>query len=721
MSPWSLLQCACCAGAHRIAKLLVHAPVSMVPDAVLAAYHNQAQRAQAPQPTLFTPHPIACKPQVGLIPRVSQETRQRQPWRPSSTSASVPQAPSSQAPSRRQSLGMPQSSSAASGCVDAASQHIGRRASLETMPAASSHAAVLNAKLAAREMLQPDESSHGRQLLGQDGLLTAERASDQQSKARVGAGMHKQAPGKHALGGGVVHSQESSSFIPAYRPAMAAREPNVPTRVSRRQRTQLADLLPHHARSVSPHVDKAGHDGGLPIQSEAHNTGSRTSQPAGRKQNLNKGSQRHPQAEMTDVRGHVTAQQLHHGSTWVAARRITKPSRNVSEDPQQLETSMSNPGRNKSRGGVQPGNQYPGETRTASSPLKRHPQSVHHSSTKLASTHDGDRAFVRESTGESRPAPEAANVHGNAHARNAAGRSSYAARWMSSLDAAMRSLDIAADRTSHALQSRLAPIARLPQQAHAGSRAAHSAASAAPSGMAVQKHAGHPQEHGVTRNHASITALHPASSAAWGAAQGNTHRGSSDGAIMETSAAHAAKLHLQEQHQPSAPADALAGEAAAAGASGQQYLNQHPQPSARMPYDESAGSAAASGRASGQAHVQQQQQQHAGSSHWQRGTETRRQGVPLSQAPPQRQQLGVTSWTRPYDHNTQLLGDGQGSDRARVTNTMILHLSESPLLELPQAGHAADSLQHQAGLQTQEAVFSGATPQPHHRPCAGEP
>ena len=377
---------------------------------------------------------------------------------------------------------------------------------------------------------------------------------------------------------------------------------------------------------------------------------------------------------------------------------------------------MSSPGRNENRDSVQPAAQYARETCKASSPLKRHPQPAHHTSSKLASSYGSDRAFVCESIGESRPAPEAAPVHGNARARNAAGRSSYAARWMSSLDAAMRSLDVAADRTSHALQSRLAPVARLPQQPPAGSRAAHSSASdsAAPSRMADQRHAGSPQEHAGNRAHTSIPALRPASSAASATAQGNTRRGSSEGARAETSRSHTAKLHLQEHRQPSAPTVAMVRTGAAASASGQGYLNHHPQPSAHMPSDENAGSAAASASASGQAHLQQQQQ-HMGNCCPQNDTEMRRHRDLSGLALSQRQQPRVDP--HPDEDNTQHPADGRGFEKGRIANNTTLHLSGSPTLDLPQAGHAA---QHQAELQPQDPAFSGATPQPHHRPCVGE-
>ncbi len=64
--------------------------------------------------------------------------------------------------------------------------------------------------------------------------------------------------------------------------------------------------------------------------------------------------------------------------------------------------------------------------------------------------HEGDGAEVGESDGQD---PQNRMKGG----RGAAGRSSYAARWMSSLDVAMRSLNAAAEHASQALETRLRP------------------------------------------------------------------------------------------------------------------------------------------------------------------------------------------------------------------------------------------------------------------------
>ncbi|KAK9844722.1 hypothetical protein WJX74_005901 [Apatococcus lobatus] len=659
-------------GAHRIAKLLVHAPICMVPETVLAAHRSQAQLARAPQPTLFTPTEILCKPQAGLTPRPQQETRHRQPWRPSSTSVTVPQASSSQAPSRRQSLGVQLSSSAASGCAAAASHNASRRSSLGTVHAANSHAAVLNAKLATGQPLHLHEPSRGQQLTGQDALLGPGAGSHQKSSPHGSTGMRKPARSKPVPDSQASNSQESSSLIPAYRPAVAVpRELNAAAKGPMMHRGQPADLLPHHARPRSDGVAKAGHFEAVPTQSGVFNTGNTTLKAAGREGNLEQRSKRHLLDAVGNTFGPSAAQVPHDRSSRLVSANKPRMSDAVSEEPQQLRITATGQGLDEDQLTLQ-GNQHGKGMQMTSSPQRRHHPQLEKpatSSCKQVSRHDGMRASAQESMGESR---SAASVHGNANGRNVAGRSSYAARWMSSLDAAMRSLDIAADRTSHALQSRLAPTAKPchNQQASAGSGHAHSSAKAASSVASAQKGNGHPQNHATFGIGASTPAALPASSA--------TCQSQHDPRVVPTSEGAAASSCSAASHGP----EPFASQPA-----------QQQQPSA-CNHNGKRSCKAASGSTPGQG---------SGSVHCKKGIENRHYGY------------------APYVGDGQPTLDVQGCDMRQTvpTDGKSKLPAESRLLDGPPTRNALDSLQDQAASRMRQAALQGTPPQPLHRLPAG--
>lgn len=656
----------------------------MVPDAVLAAHQNQLQLARAPQPTLCTPPEILAKPQAGLTLRAQQEARHRQPWRPSSTSVSVLQASSSQAPSRRQSMSM-QASASGNGLV--ARHHASRRSSLGTLHAANSHAAVLNAKLAAGEPLDMLESYSGKQLSSQDTLLDRPSTiSPSGGILHAWPGTDKGADEKQAVHSAAAPMRGSGSLIPAYRPAVAANQPTGRTQAERDAST--------HFQNVNDWM------GGRPreVLEAGTNTSPAAAPPA------EPGSKRISVGAATDDSGHSTAQLTHGRSSRVAARSKPLTSRSPARDSWQLDMNKNIRERSATSDGMQPSNGFARGTGMASLPQGRHAQPKSPCKRKQTPPCDAVKKIVRESMGESRPVTEAASMqrHG---ARNAAGRTSYAARWMSSLDAAMRSLDVAADRTSHALQSRLAPAANPPrrQQLSADVRHVHPSASAASSVTPAQADAGQPEEHAGPRNdNISIQPILPAASAA---ASRRQHAMAGSSEVRVANASSGASLGIASEAGASE-----AGSSQGARSQQQQQQSAHPD---RIERDGRPVPREASAQAQGH-----QQQQHQGRAHRPRGDAVGLSGASSDQGHPVQRQQKVTHQHHAKGQDRNPVGDVDRPDRK--LEGMVPLPSDSPLLEAHAPGHEQYAGQQQTALLAQQAALNGSPSKHLNRSPTGQ-
>ena len=475
------------AGAHRIAKLLVHAPANLIPGSLLTSVQKQTVQANAPQATLMASSQILRQPQSRALPKVQQDVRHRQPWRPSSTSVAVPQLSSSQGPSRRQSLG---------GLARDSGSPIST--SIRDSPASSSQA--------------PSR----RQTLG--GLPTRPQLPEPvltTSHNRRAAVNWKATDLGQKIGSQASYDTPEDS-IPTYRPVSGA-QPKAGLR--REEGGRRNDATCPQASSLGAPARQQNS-----VSSQAPALLPRTANSAG------------PAAadSMLAQSGHH-APQLPERMVNRASRRGHSASQHApSGTLQQLQTLPL------ASSSIHTG--HP-STAPAAGPIGSNKAPQHGPSGGTEANENDAPSHVGPTAGAGRDGAASRGLPGGTS--TVAGRSSYAARWMSSLDAAMRSLDVAADQTSRALQSRFRASSKQPLQGQLPPSGAMQAAPQTAAAAAAKRTDNHLEQQGQQQmSHRMIHAMGAHLTAAQPAAQD-----------IDPPHSHALdRLHLQEgTSHPSRP------------------------------------------------------------------------------------------------------------------------------------------------------------------------